>query len=137
MSASVKMLSSKLLRQFFRLCNANNHARGLKRNPIAVYSTDEERQLLKERKIRQDPKKNPYVNYEISDPVQKNLVGLARQKRKPSVLKSPTKSHDPRRQQSDQGGHINCPDYGSIAGRKTTPTPQSYVKLTDSDKRFG
>ena len=136
MSASVKMLSNKMLSHCFRVCSANNCVRGLKRNPTAVYSVEEERQQLKNRNIRHDPKKNPYSNFELSDPVQKNLVGLARQKKKPPVLKSPAKSYNPRSQQLQQGGHMSFPGIESQKGGKTA-TSQTYIKLTDSDKKFG
>ena len=131
MSASMKMLSNKLLRQCFKISYTNNCVRGLRRNPSAVYSQDEEGEQLKNRHIRQEPKKNPYSSFELKDPVQKNLDKLASQERKLSLMKHPANLNKIRNQQRN--------DYspGLQSHKKVDTKPQTYIKLAGSDKKFG
>lgn len=109
----------------------------MKRNPTAVYSIEEVKQQLRNRNISHNPKKNPYSSFEFSDPVQKNLAELARQKRKPLALKSSAKHSIRGNQQLQASGHGNYAGFeGYIECKAATPS-QTYMKLKDSDKKFG
>lgn len=135
MAASVKMVCLNAYRRFLKINGTHKQITRLKRNTVSVYTTEEEIQLLKRMKAKQDPKKNAYLPFEQSDPVQKNLVELTRRKARIADVnqgKNMT-DHDSRAVRGDYGsGH-------EIVSRKlkATSVPSTYIKLEDSDKRFG
>ena len=139
MAAPVTMQSRRFLRQFLSVCRFRYQLRGLKRNPKATFSKEDEVKLLKRKKISQDPRRNPYVPFESTDPVQKNLVELNKQKpmtvankKQLKSTKMTTKGKGNSQMVRDKGSPSEGlkPELGMING-------MAYTKLRDADREFG